>query len=219
MRSADIVYCHLDSFSTLRLGHSMKRSSALKEVIGAKYWPKVPHYLPDLCNMSLSDFVARGIPLTEARRIRASIDLAKEVCEPSMGYGSLRLTSPATAMQYCLSEFRALACHGVQEEFWIVTLDTKNQVKNKHRVTVGTLRNSLVHPREVFRPAIHDAAHSIVAVHNHPSGDPTPSDQDISVTERLEQAAEIIGIPLIDHIVVAGDRAISITEWRSGNRW
>jgi DNA repair protein RadC len=79
--------------------------------------------------------------------------------------------------------------------------------------------SSLVHPREVFRPAIADAANCILVVHNHPSGDPTPSDQDISVTERLESAAEIIGIPVIDHIVVAGDRAISIQEWRSGNRW
>ena len=104
-----------------------------------------------------------------------------------------------------------------QEEFWIVTLDTKNKPIQSHQVTVGTLRNSLVHPREVFRPAIKDAANCILCVHNHPSGDPTPSDQDISVTERLESAAEIIGIPLIDHIIVAGRKAVSIQEWRSGN--
>lgn len=76
------------------------------------------------------------------------------------------------------------------------------------------MRNSLVHPREVFRPAISDAANCIIAVHNHPSGDPTPSDQDISVTERLESAAEIIGIPLIDHIVIGGTSTVSINEWR-----
>ena len=101
----------------------------------------------------------------------------------------------------------------------MVTLDTKNQPIASHQITVGTLRNSLVHPREVFRPAIRDAANCILVVHNHPSGDPTPSDQDISVTERLESVAEIIGIPLIDHIVVAGEKALSIQEWRSGNRW
>ena len=100
-----------------------------------------------------------------------------------------------------------------------MTLDTKNHPINRYSITVGTLRNSLVHPREVFRPAIADAANCILVVHNHPSGDPTPSDQDISVTERLEAAAEIIGIPVIDHIVVAGDKAISIQEWKSGNRW
>jgi DNA repair protein RadC len=122
-------------------------------------------------------------------------------------------------MQFCLSRFGRLAREARQEEFHMVTLDTKNQPIASHQITVGTLRNSLVHPREVFRPAIRDAANCIIVVHNHPSGDPTPSDQDISVTERLESAAEIIGIPLIDHIVVAGDRALSIQEWRSGNRW
>jgi DNA repair protein RadC len=122
-------------------------------------------------------------------------------------------------MQFCLNRFGRLAREARQEEFHMVTLDTKNQPIASHQITVGTLRNSLVHPREVFRPAIRDAANCIIVVHNHPSGDPTPSDQDISVTERLESAAEIIGIPLIDHIVVAGEKAISIQEWRSGNRW
>ena len=101
----------------------------------------------------------------------------------------------------------------------MVTLNAKNVPIDCHQITVGTLRNSLVHPREVFRPAIRDAANCILVVHNHPSGDPTPSDQDISVTERLEQTAEIVGIPVIDHIVVGADKAISIQEWRSGNRW
>ena len=131
----------------------------------------------------------------------------------------IRITSPATAMQFCLRRFERLAKEAKQEEFHMVTLDTKNQPIASHQITVGTLRNSLVHPREVFRPAIRDAANCILVVHNHPSGDPTPSDQDISVTERLESAAEIIGIPLIDHIVVAGEKALSIQEWRSGNRW
>ena len=71
----------------------------------------------------------------------------------------------------------------------------------------------------MFRPAIRDAANCLLVLHNHPSGDPKPSDQDISVTERLEQTGEMVGIPLIDHIIVAGEKAISIQEWRSGNQW
>jgi DNA repair protein RadC len=161
----------------------------------------------------------RGVKINDARKIHAAISLAKEIAEPQSKYRTIRITSPSTAMQYCLHEFRALACQAVQEEFCLVTLDTKNQPINRHAITVGTLRNSLVHPREVFRPAIVDAANCIIVVHNHPSGDPSPSDQDLSVTERLESAAEIIGIPLIDHIVVAGEKAVSIQEWRSGNRW
>jgi DNA repair protein RadC len=154
-------------------------------------------------------------------QIMAGIELGRRVAA-AMDDGfkeRIRITSPATAMRFCLNRFERLAKEAKQEEFHMVTLDTKNQPIASHQITVGTLRNSLVHPREVFRPAIRDAANCIIVVHNHPSGDPTPSDQDISVTERLESAAEIIGIPLIDHIVVAGEKAISIQEWRSGNRW
>lgn len=166
--------------------------------------------------MSSDDMVSRGVPRQHALRIVAAIGLAREIYEPSQPY-TLRISSPAVAKHYCLSEFQSLK-HAVQEEFHVVTLDTKNQPIAKHLITKGTLRNSLVHPREVFRPAISDAANCILVLHNHPSGDPTPSDQDMSVTERLEQAAEIIGIAVIDHIVVAGDKAVSIQEWKTGSR-
>lgn len=196
----------------------MKPSKALREIVGDNNAKRLPTLLADIARLSIDDMRKRGVSLADARKISAAISLAKEIAEPSQDY-VVSITSPAEAIRYCLSEFRALACHGVQEEFCIVTLDTKNHPINRYSITVGTLRNSLVHPREVFRPAIADAANCILVVHNHPSGDPTPSDQDISVTERLEAAAEIIGIPIIDHIVVAGDKAISIQEWKSGNRW
>lgn len=197
----------------------MKRSKQLATICGPKNAKRLPDSLSDIANLTIDEMLARGLTIGDARKISAAIALAREIAEPQTMYRKLRITSPATAMEYCRNEFRALACQGVQEEFWLVTLDTKNQPINTHQITVGTLRNSLVHPREVFRPAIADAANCILVVHNHPSGDPTPSDQDISVTERLEQVAEIIGIPVIDHIVVAGDRALSIQEWRNGNRW
>jgi len=123
------------------------------------------------------------------------------------------------AIEDCRARSDEVAREGQQKEFCMVSLNTKNVPIDCHQITVGTLRNSLVHPREVFRPAIRDAANCILVVHNHPSGDPTPSDQDISVTERLEQTADVVGIPVIDHIVVGADKAISIQEWRSGNRW
>jgi DNA repair protein RadC len=193
----------------------MKTSKAITTLIGRNC--KVPRTLPDLLKLSSDDLETMGVSQKDARKIIAAISLAKEIAEPSEDYRG-RISSPASAMEYCKREFRALT-HAVQEEFWLVTLDTKNQPIKTHQITVGTLRNSLVHPREVFRPAIADAANCIIVLHNHPSGDPTPSDQDLSVTERLESAAEIIGIPVIDHIVVAGDKAVSIQEWKSGNRW
>ena len=193
----------------------MKTSRAITTLIGRN--AKVPRTLPDLLKLSSDDLETMGVSQKDARKIVAAIALAKEIAEPTADYRG-RITSPASAMEYCKREFRGLT-HAVQEEFWTVSLDTKNQPIKTHQITVGTLRNSLVHPREVFRPAIADAANCIIVVHNHPSGDPTPSDQDLSVTERLESAAEIIGIPVIDHIVVAGDKAVSIQEWKSGNRW
>ena len=175
--------------------------------------------LPDLGRKELKEY---SIAVNEPAycQIMAGVELGRRVAA-AMDKGftaKIRITNPATAMRFCLEQFGRLAKEAKQEEFHMVTLDTKNQPIASHQITVGTLRNSLVHPREVFRPAIRDAANCIIVVHNHPSGDPTPSDQDIGVTERLESAAEIIGIPLIDHIVVAGEKALSIQEWRSGNR-
>lgn len=195
----------------------MKKSTALRDIVGNKH-ARLPENLADIVRLNSEDLRALGVSAADAKRITAAIRLAKEIAEPTTDYTRIRISSPSTAIRYCLAEFRDLI-HAQQEEFCIVTLDTKNQPIQRHSITRGTLRNSLVHPREVFRPAIADAANCILVVHNHPSGDPTPSDQDISVTERLESAAEIIGIPVIDHIVVAGEKAISIQDWRSGNRW
>jgi DNA repair protein RadC len=164
--------------------------------------------------------VCKGMTDDAVTRLLAGVEIGLRIAELKTDYeSSTRITSPATAIRYCLHRFGRMARESQQEEFWVVTLNTKNVPIECHQITVGTLRNSLVHPREVFRPAIRDAANCIMVVHNHPSGDPTPSDQDISVTERLEQTAEVVGIPVIDHIVVGADKAISIQEWRSGNRW
>lgn len=174
--------------------------------------------LPDL-GLSELRAVSKAVSEPAYCQIMAGIELGRRVAaasEDSLRH-RIRITSPATAIRFCLSRFSRLAMDAKQEEFHMVTLDTKNQPIACHQITVGTLRNSLVHPREVFRPAIRDAANCILVLHNHPSGDPTPSDQDLRVTERLESAADIIGISVIDHIIVAGDRALSIQEWRSGS--
>jgi DNA repair protein RadC len=163
--------------------------------------------------------VCKGMTTRAVNRLMAGVEIGLRIAELNSEYvGSPRISGPATALQFCLHRFGRLGRESQQEEFWIVTLNTKNLPIECHQITVGTLRSSLVHPREVFRPAIRDAANCIIAVHNHPSGDPTPSDQDLSVTERLEQTAEVVGIPVIDHIVVGRDKAVSIQEWRAGSR-
>ena len=116
------------------------------------------------------------------------------------------------AIDYCAHEFARLAADGVQEEFHIVTLDTKHKPIHRHCITRGTLDASLVHPREVFRPAIRDSAAAVLLVHNHPSGDPTPSREDHSVTKQLTEAGKLLGISVLDHIVVARRQCVSIRE-------
>ena len=98
-----------------------------------------------------------------------------------------------------------------QEEFLVITLDTKLCPIRIVRVTRGTLDASLVHPREVFRPAIADCASAVILAHNHPSGDSTPSREDIEVTKRLIDAGKILGIRVLDHLVI-GDLVVSLAD-------
>jgi DNA repair protein RadC len=123
-------------------------------------------------------------------------------------HAGTKLTSSTKAIQFCrdqLSEYFSERCN--REEFGVVTLDTKKKVTGYFLVSIGTLD---VHPREVFRPAIQNCAASILLVHNRPTGDPTPSPQDLDVTRRMGEAGEIIGIDLVDHIIVGEDIAVSI---------
>lgn len=98
------------------------------------------------------------------------------------------------------------------ESFWVLLLDSKNGLMHEEEVTVGTLNASLVHPREVFKVAIDRRAAAVIVAHNHPSGNPEPSTEDINVTRQLVDAGKIIGIPLHDHIIVAGDSYTSFAE-------
>ena len=89
-----------------------------------------------------------------------------------------------------------------REHFMILHLDTKNRVIKDEIVSVGALTGTIAHPREVFKSAIKESAHSVILVHNHPSGDPTPSDEDLKMTERLLEAGEILGIKVLDHVII-----------------
>lgn len=99
-----------------------------------------------------------------------------------------------------------------EEQFWIICLDTKNHVVGLHLVSQGSLNSSIVHPREVFKRALANNAATIIALHNHPSGDPKPSTQDLDITKRLVESGELIGIPVIDHLIVGDKIYISLKE-------
>lgn len=117
--------------------------------------------------------------------------------------GAMRVNSTTRGIQICAEVFGQDVREFAQEFFGVLMLDTKLKPIGDTIVTVGTLDASLVHPREVFKPAIAASAASILLVHNHPSGDPTPSRQDRDVTQSLKKCGEILGIQVIDHIILA----------------
>lgn len=98
------------------------------------------------------------------------------------------------------------------EYFVCLYLNTKNQVLHKHTVFIGSLNSSIVHPREIFKEAFKRSAASFICVHNHPSGDPTPSREDIEVTQRLFECGKLIGIQLLDHLVIGDQKFVSLKE-------
>ncbi|WP_054943580.1 RadC family protein [Paenibacillus ihuae] len=99
-----------------------------------------------------------------------------------------------------------------KEHFVCLFLNTKNRVLGRETISVGTMSSSLVHPREVFKAAIRRGSASVIFAHNHPSGDPTPSREDIEVTNRLSEAGSLLGIDVLDHVVIGGDKWVSIRE-------
>lgn len=110
----------------------------------------------------------------------------------------LRIKSPQDVAALLMDEMEGLA----QEEFWVICLSTKNQVLATVSVSRGSLNASIVHPREVFKAAIVANSASVILAHNHPSGDPTPSQEDINVTRRLVEVGRLVGIDVLDHLVI-----------------
>lgn len=183
---------------------------------GRKLANRFAEHLPRLRGCSPAELKAISSAVTRASysQLMAGIELGRRMAkaEAAERPAKVRITGTGEAIRFCRDEFSYLADDAVQEEFHIVTLDTKHQPIATHGITVGTLDASLVHPREVFRAAIRDAAAAVLLVHNHPSGDPTPSREDHRVTERLTEAGSLIGITVLDHIIVAKDDAVSVRE-------
>jgi DNA repair protein RadC len=165
----------------------------------------------DLCELArapAAELVAEfGLAGASARRIEAAFSLARALDQERR---PLRpsLRSPRAVFELLEARVRGLE----QETFWSVLLDGKQRLRRVVPITTGTLTASLVHPREVYRAAIREAAAALVVAHNHPSGDPEPSAEDLAVTERLRQAGEVLGIPLQDHVVIGDGRYVSLRE-------
>src|SRR5690606_6304640 len=145
--------------------------------------------LRDLVDMSVEELTTiKGIGQAKALQLLAGIELGKRVARSRLG-DVVTVRSPYDAAMYVMEEMRYLK----KEHFVCLFLNTKNHIIGKETLSIGTLNASLVHPREVFRAAIRISSASIICLHNHPSGDPTPSSEDIQITQRLAEAGSLLG--------------------------
>jgi DNA repair protein RadC len=148
-----------------------------------------------------------ALPAADCARLEAAFELGRCVEQVRWTQGDSVRTSSGV--------YRLMApkLRGVEREtFHVLLLDGRHRLLASERISEGTLTTSLVHPREVFRPAIRASAAAIVVVHNHPSGDPEPSRQDLDVTRRLAECGRLVGIPLLDHVVIGHGAHVSIRE-------
>ncbi len=147
---------------------------------------------------------------TNMKTFRKRVDIVsiKLVRHSSVLYSPRKISSPRDAVSLIKEFLDELD----REEFLVITLDSKHQPTSINICAIGTINNCLVHPREVFKTAILSNSSSIMVAHNHPSGFSEPSHEDRQITKRLEDAGDILGIKLLDHIVVAGDEYFSFQE-------
>lgn len=187
----------------LRTGNQRESALTLAEKLLARFGSLV-----NIASASFEELVAvNGIGPAKAADILAAFELAKRLAESRMEFQGV-VNSPADAAQLVLREL-SLAD---KEHFMIIMLNTKNRVIAKKTVSIGHLQASLVHPREMFKEAIKRSSAALILVHNHPSGDLTPSREDITTTERLREAGAVLGIDVLDHIIVGDNRYFSFRE-------
>lgn len=164
--------------------------------------------LKDLSKVSINDLTKiRGIGKAKAIQLLAAIELGKRVSRES--FSALdKLHSPDNVFKYLKDELELES----QEHFIALYLNTKGELVHQQTLFIGSLNVSLVHPRELFKYAVLNSAASIIIVHNHPSGDPTPSPQDIDLTKMLYKNSLMMDIEIIDHVIIGKDKYYSFKE-------
>ena len=149
----------------------------------------------------------KGVGMAKAATILAAVELGRRLALKAAEARTV-VHGPADAASYVMPRFRFER----REHFAVLLLNAKNHILALKTISVGTLTSSVVHPREVFQAAIEQSAASVILVHNHPSGDPAPSGEDLAVTRRMVEAGEIMDIPVLDHVIVGYDKFISLKE-------
>ncbi|CEE02180.1 UPF0758 protein [Caldibacillus thermoamylovorans] len=161
-----------------------------------------------LMNASLEELTKiKGVGEAKAIQLLAAIELGKRIANMKNEERYV-IHSPEDGANYVMEEMRFLT----QEHFVCLFLNTKNEVIHKQTIFIGSLNASIVHPRELFKEAFRRSAASMICLHNHPSGNPEPSREDIEVTRRLVECGRILGVDVLDHIIIGDKRYVSLKE-------
>ena len=161
-----------------------------------------------LHKLSIADLMQiKGIGKVKAIQLKCIVELSRRIAKKK-AEADLCFHDPGTIASYYMEDFR----HSSQEQLLLLMLNTKNRLLGEEIISKGTVNASLISPREIFLESLHHHAVSIVLIHNHPSGDPTPSKEDIQITRRIKEAGVMLGIELLDHIIIGDRNYISFRE-------
>lgn len=167
-----------------------------------------PKGLTGLSNLSVKELMEiRGIGMVKAIQIVCIAELSRRIASTGRGK-QLIFREPQTVASYYMESLR----HKEKEELWLLMLDSKSALLAESVLSMGTVNYAVAAPREIFLEALKYKAVSIIMMHNHPSGDPTPSRNDLESTRKIREAGELIGISLIDHIIIGDNKYMSFSE-------
>lgn len=187
------------------LGSGIKGRTALELAADLLYQTGGINHLSDRSINEL--LLVKGIGTSKAARLVAAFEIGRRAVDFSPG-DKVKFNSPDQVADYLRPRLSSLK----QEVFLAVMLDVKSQVIKIEEISRGSLSRSIVHPREVFKAAVKASAAGIIVGHNHPSGNPNPSSEDIQVTKKLIEAGEIMGINLLDHVIIGENKYLSLRE-------
>lgn len=151
-----------------------------------------------------------GIGKDKAATLAAAFELSRRILSQSKWFSNRKITTPQDIAEIFIPILR----DDIKEKFIVVCLNSANKVIKYETISIGNLNSSVVHPREIFKVAIDNSSASIILIHNHPSGNPEPSNEDIRITKKIVDSGKILDIPVFDHLIIAGETYTSFVEKR-----
>ena len=159
----------------------------------------------------------RGIGLAKACQIRACFEIARRIYNNDQASNDKQKAKTILSAEDVYKLVKSRLKNYAKEHFFVLSFDTRSKLLGIDEISVGTLNANLVHPRETFEAAIHRHGAQVIIVHNHPSGNPNPSEDDLTITKQLIESGKILGIEVVDHIIVSKDSFVSLREKRAIN--